>query len=301
MELIPFEISLQKHALMVLHLFVMSRPFMTPSGFRNHLDIQSWICGLPDDIVPTPAGDIPRWIADPCHAPPAGQGLFADYLQEHSRWEPKKVHRVSTASISGYVLNPLQRAQVDQLLRQPLGRYTMLGNSLTSIPTDEEGAAMAALTAEYAARSAVADLSARENKTGVKSFSEFSNEMQQLLRFASGGSALAKRMLEARMTWLEGEHLLDSGNSALAIQCLAQALRSTRDGDPFSGFWNVKDILPDSKEIDGSARYLTAIDAALSVCPSDALLVQAHFQMLNSSRYSNLKYLDQARLIWHAK
>ena len=129
---------------------------------------------------------------------------------------------------------------------------------------------------EFALRTAYAELAVRGN-IGTRSMSEVLEELQQLDRLASSGSAIAQRMMDARMTWLEGESLLDSGKEILAIRLLARALRlSVRDGDPFSGFW-----------MDDLERYSPAIRIAMPTCRGDALLVEARRQM-------QMKNLDQA-------
>ena len=127
----PTFIPTQSHVLLVLHSFAMSRVLLPSGGFRDHLDVQSWIHNIPDDNVPSTVGNIPRWIADPSHPPPAGRGHYPDFLGRSQR-VPNDESRDddSGATFLERVLLPLQKTQVNQLLQLPLGRYTLLGHGL---------------------------------------------------------------------------------------------------------------------------------------------------------------------------
>ena len=269
----------QDHAVQVLHCFVMSRillPLRPPptarDGFKGPLEIESWLCNIPDDMVPTLVGDVPRWIADSDHPPPAGGGMYGDILEQG----PGHARGTATESRGGssrlpLALSHLQSEAVGRMLMEPMGRFTLLGRKVSEANSGGARCSMmaaAAAVSDYAVRTALAEAYSRKaggvTSGGMSSTSssQMKTEMVQLQQLASSGLPVAQRMLDARSSWLLGEFLLDCGDKAGAVASWARALRlGTHDGDPFSGWW----ILMDAKGggLIDEGRYLTAVDSAV--------------------------------------
>lgn len=105
-------------------------------------------------------------------------------------------------------------------------------------------------------------------------------QLQELHGFAANGSDVARRMLQARITWVEGQTALDGSRDADAVRLLAAALRlSVADGDPFSGWWQIS-------ETSGLSRYYKAAANVLRNDPDsvDVRLVRA-VALLQEGRY----------------
>ncbi|KAI8903466.1 hypothetical protein DFJ77DRAFT_444114 [Powellomyces hirtus] len=221
-----------------LHVFLLSRIFM-PFGWRNHLDIQAWLRGVSEAHFPTAAGPAPTWLVDPQGSPVGRTESQPDALSTL----PSKPDNSASEHIPRKDLPQYVRA-VEMLAMSRLSQYT-LARSLSE-------------------DSASSDPPSEKMEV---THSDVFQELKDLERLAAGGSQVAERMLEARMTWLGGHNALNAGDSAEAVALLAKSIRlSVRDGDPFCGWW-----------MNGTSAYHAVASGALERDPrnADAHLVRA--------------------------
>ncbi|KAI8586159.1 hypothetical protein BDZ88DRAFT_455213 [Geranomyces variabilis] len=153
-------------------------------------------------------GPAPTWLVDPRGSPVGRTESQPDAL-ESSKPDNSTKGRIPREDL------PQNVRAVEMLALTKLSRYRLAGSfSEGSISVDSPSEKMEV------------------------TFTEAVQEMQELKRFAAGGSQVAKRMLEARVAWFIRQDALDEGDSAEAVVQLANSIRlSVRDGDPFCGWW----------------------------------------------------------------
>mmetsp|Transcript_35012 Transcript_35012/g.87317 ORF Transcript_35012/g.87317 Transcript_35012/m.87317 type:complete len:338 (-) Transcript_35012:240-1253(-) len=114
------------------------------------------------------------------------------------------------------------------------------------------------------------------------------DEMMHLQRLSDGGSEIATRMLEARITWMEGERARKTGDCRQGTRLFAHALcLALRDGDPFSGYWQTS-----SSRVHPLADYHACAEAAIASDGSSEVLSDA--RVLQALAYLTQRQFSEA-------
>jgi predicted nucleotidyltransferase len=245
--------SLWQRAQMTLHVFAVSRMLLRRSSFRTGAEVHAWVFGLPgvDPPCVTPAGAVPCWLLESPATQRAKDYHFAEFAAE-----PTMQGEETNDDICKYEARSHDAVRI--LLNTPLGRYTTAGAPKLGEPLQE---------------------CAQRSIEGIQDFDvvPMIKQMKELAAHADRGSAVAQRMLRARMLWLDGERFMRGAGAGVpsnashaidAVECFAAALRaSVSDGDPFSG-WRIGE---------SAAAYAACSDNVLASRQNDAdaLLLRA--------------------------
>lgn len=230
----PTRASLAARAQATLHVFALSRALLPGGCFRTAAEVRVWLVG---------SGHM--WHQEDTLAgsvpgwllrSPAQQRALDDAFAMFAREEVED--EVVESQQDGLRIESLRL-----LLASPLGAYAQAGSRATQL------------------------------RSGLAS-SGLADELSQLYDLQAHGSAVARRMLRARLLWLEGEDAMRDGECARAAGHFAASMRAASDGDPFGG-WCMQRRNEDTSA--ACERYTACAAAVLSrdARHVDALLMRS--------------------------
>lgn len=250
-------VSVREHAGELLHVLLASRVYsFNQTGFDTLIEVERWVRMIRlGDEVPTPLGDVPSWVMGGGRE----DGLHGYIALSGAHSQAFETRRTLEECKAAAKMNHAAK----NLALGPMSRYTRQSR-----------------------------VASNHTEPTSKTKSDFERELL-LLRRDAQMSEVAERMLQARLTWLDGEVKLHEDDFVSAVALMAEALKlSQRDGDPFSGRWMICD-----NGMQPFRLYHRAIDAVLDGTPSSAVfnarLVRAYAMLKASQMQSCLVEIDK--------